>query len=187
MKLHFFISIFCAALAFYGCSDDNENTHNHGHTAGHTDGHHGDAHSTGGSTGHAHDHPPTDDSEMCAEKADEFSVKLAKDTKDKTYTVQFIAADPAPPDVGKNTWTVEVTDSKGEAVEGLSVVAEPVMPHHGHGTFPETWESVDGDEAGQYIIQGMDLSMSGYWETTLYLIDKDGNQDSVMFIFCLEG
>ena len=177
MKLQILISIFSLALATFGCSSDDGDSHDHNHGS----------HTSDDAGADGHDHPPTDDSKLCDDKADEFSVKLAKDTKDQKFNVQFVAADPAPPDVGKNSWTVKVTDAKGEVVEGAAVIAEPVMPHHGHGTFPESWEFKAGDKAGEYTVSGMDLFMSGYWETTLTIADKDGNTDTVMFIFCLEG
>lgn len=106
---------------------------------------------------------------------------------DAGFTVTIRAADPSPPDVGRNTWTLEVTDPSGAEVnEGGSVVVVPWMPLHGHGTTPPDYFGA-ANEDGTWTVPEVDLFMPGLWELTFEVADAAGTSDSVLFRFCLEG
>ncbi len=99
------------------------------------------------------------------------------------FTVALDSADPAPPDLDENDWTLSVLDAAGSPVEGCVLAATPWMPDHGHGSNnPESTEL----GGGSYSIAGIDFIMAGYWEVGLE-VDCAGETDTVEFRFCIEG
>lgn len=92
-------------------------------------------------------------------------------------------AAPEPPDVGENTWTV-LLSAGGAPLEGARLTLEPLMPDHGHGTSPA---SFDGRELGQgrYEVGPFDLSMPGVWDFPLTA--RGATSDEAGFTFCVEG
>lgn len=127
-----------------------------------------------------------DKEELCgtADLYDEFSVGLAK-TGEKV-TVSFVDARPAPPIRDYNTWTMLVEDAEGEPIEGVEWELFPWMPDHGHGS-PTPISVKEGENAGEYVLDPVDLFMAGRWtiDMTLALPD-DGGQDAVQFAFCIQ-
>ena len=114
-------------------------------------------------------------------RADEWQLPLTKSTSGDGFRVSLIEGNPAPPAIGKNTWTLRVTNSSGQPVSGLSPAVHPYMPDHGHGTaLPEV---VAGTEAGTYQIRAMDLFMAGVWQIEVSL--GTAQPDQVMFTYCL--
>ena len=101
-----------------------------------------------------------------------------------SFVFRFLAADPDPPDLGSNDWLVSVAETSGTPVEGCSLRAEPWMPDHGHGSNEP--EGVEGMEAGQYALDGLDFIMPGYW-TVAVTADCDVGIDSVILHLCIEG
>ena len=100
------------------------------------------------------------------------------------YHVTLMSADPAPPDVGDNTWTLRITDPDGTPIESAKVTVSPFMPAHGHGTSPADHTALHSS-AGEYQVGPIDLFMPGTWETTVK-VEGDA-EDSVVFSFELEG
>lgn len=139
----------------------------------------------------AHDtsaHHPDDHDEGCesAEDLDTFVQGLSK-TGEGGTVVAIQAADPAPPDVGENAWTLEITGATGAPLgEGAAVVVRPFMPEHGHGSTPPEFEATRG-EGPMWEVPTMDLFMPGVWEVTVAVSAGDSVSDQVVFRFCLEG
>jgi hypothetical protein len=100
--------------------------------------------------------------------------------------VEIVDADPTPPDVGDNTWTLSVTDGGGAAVPGLTPRVVPWMPLHGHGLVPARYDAVDQGD-GTYMVDTFDLIMPGLWEFTVNLGAGTETPDEVVFSFCAEG
>lgn len=100
------------------------------------------------------------------------------------YDVSFASTDPAMPDVGVNTWTLDIQDMNDEAASGLSVSVEPWMPEHGHGISPATYSGTE--VAGKYELETFDLSMPGDWEFRITVNDGEGPSTSSVTL-CIEG
>ena len=101
------------------------------------------------------------------------------------HAVALIEASPAPPDVGDNAWTVEVTDADGPAI-GLSVELVPWMPLHGHGLSPPAYAGTDEGD-GRYTLAPFDLIMPGLWEFTVDLDPGGDVPNTALFALCAEG
>lgn len=103
---------------------------------------------------------------------------LARDTVGG-ITIAFLDASPAPPDVGDNTFTMDV-----DAPSGSVVRVRPWMPLHGHGV---TGEWVTATEAGgAWQFEDIDLFMPGLWEF-VFTVDSTDKDTGALFRFCLEG
>ncbi len=76
-------------------------------------------------------------------------------------------------------WKVKITDSNGDPVNGARIKIEGDMPEHGHGlpTEPEVVEELPG---GEYIIDGMNFQMPGWWVIKLHIHSTTG-MDTVTF------
>jgi hypothetical protein len=139
-------------------------------------------------------HGTDDNLPSCDEDTrDEAYVAGINKTGEGGYTIAIMEATPAPPAKGDNAWTVEIRDSAGAPVTGLTMDCDSFMPDHGHGTpiIPAVIEVGDG----VYTLDPVNLFMPGYWETTMTAVDKgatdspddDVDLDSVTFKFCVEG
>jgi hypothetical protein len=94
---------------------------------------------------------------------------------------------------GSNTWDIQVRDTAGQPVDGLTIDTMPRMPDHGHGTSitPETTD----DGGGKYVISPLYLYMGGYWQVTLNIrvpLSDGGagaalHNDSAVFNVCIPG
>lgn len=100
------------------------------------------------------------------------------------FEVTLVSADPAPPDVGFNTFIFDIKNADGSPADGTSLLITPWMPLHGHGSSPPTYDAPD--EGGVWAPDSIDLFMPGLWEINVDLVDGDLT-DNVMFRFCLEG
>jgi hypothetical protein len=96
--------------------------------------------------------------------------------------VGITTAQPAPPDVGDNVWTLAIRDDSGP-IEGLQIVVTPWMPQHGHGLTPPDYTATELG-GGTYEVAPFDLIMPGLWEFT---VELRGEQDTAKFAFCAEG
>jgi hypothetical protein len=138
---------------------------------------------TGDEVGLDGDDPTGGMTQDCA-GADEFVAGVSA-TAPSGRIVEILDADPTPPDVGDNTWTLSVTEAGG-AVTGLSPMLTPWMPLHGHGLVPTEYAAVDEGD-GTYTVETFDLIMPGLWEFTVDLGAGEGIPDEVVFSFCAEG
>jgi hypothetical protein len=84
---------------------------------------------------------------------------------------------------GTNSWTIQIADGGGNAIDGLTIGVLPYMPDHAHGT---TVEAVVTDTGGGvYGITPLYLYMEGFWTVTLSLQPASGASDSVVFPVCI--
>lgn len=121
-------------------------------------------------------------STLCTDpRADPWLLPLTKSTSGGGFRVSLLEGSPAPPAIGKNTWTLRVTNTSGQPVSGLSLSVHPYMPDHGHGTaLPDV---IAGTESGTYQIRAMDLFMAGVWQVEVSL--GTVQSDLIVFTYCL--
>ena len=118
---------------------------------------------------------------------DTYSFGMEKRSEGGTYRVLLVQSSPIPKDTGFYTWTVEVQDQNCDPLADATVVAEPRMPSHGHGTSPATTDGTPTGEDGRLELVDMDLFMPGIWEVTLTVSGGGLGDDIVRFNFDLEG
>lgn len=116
--------------------------------------------------------------------ADVYVDGLMKEGDEGHLQVMLMSANPAPPDVGDNSWTLRVVNLDGEAIDDAKVTVTPFMPAHGHGTSPADYTGTFTED-GTYEVGPFDLFMPGMWETTVKVeADLD---DTATYSFILEG
>jgi hypothetical protein len=97
----------------------------------------------------------------------------------------LVTADPAPPAKGSNVWTIEVRDSGGASVEGLTITPSAFMPDHGHPAPLKPTATAAG--GGTYTVTPLYFFMAGYWEVTLSFQPTGGAKETVTFPICVPG
>lgn len=117
-------------------------------------------------------------------RADAFALGLSK-TLPNGSVVRLVAATPAPPAKGDNTWTVELVDGAGKPVSGATLTVVPFMPDHGHGTATAPTATPEG-APGKYRISNMNLPMAGYWDITLS-VTVGATKSDARFGICIDG
>lgn len=129
-----------------------------------------------------------DPQSICAgdDRVEVYAAGMEKPGDKGLLRVRLVASEPAPPQKGENTWTVQVTDAAGAPVEGATFAVTPRMPDHGHGS-ATTPAVTAGGAAGEYAIASLDLAMAGLWTVTLDITTAAGETDTVTFSFCVEG
>lgn len=77
-------------------------------------------------------------------------------------------------------WSVHVVGADGVPVTGASLKVDGGMPEHGHGlpTAPRAEPSIG---PGDYVINGMKFSMTGWWVLKLDVKATDGRADNITF------
>lgn len=103
---------------------------------------------------------------------------------DDGIQVVLVEARPGPPVRFDNVWDVEVRDSSGVPVAVTTLVVEPFMPDHGHGT-PQPPLPEAGVETGTFSMGPFDLWMPGIWELR-FSVDREGTISLATMTFCLE-
>jgi hypothetical protein len=108
----------------------------------------------------------------CGGAGEAFALGMSKATPDGGLTVAIVAAEPAPPLVGPNAWTITAAD----------VTFTGWMPQHGHGlgSVPLAEELEDG----RYEIRPINLFMPQLWEFGVGVTQAD-ERDAVTFSFCV--
>jgi len=101
------------------------------------------------------------------------------------FTAKLLQSEPGPPSKGNNAWTVQILDSAGVPVDGMTMKATPFMPDHAHGTGVKAVVTPTGSD-GTYGIAPLYLFMAGYWEVTLNLT-SGSTRDDVVFPVCISG
>lgn len=77
------------------------------------------------------------------------------------------------------SWTLKVTTSTGQPVEGARLTVTGDMPQHGHGlaSQPQVTQDLGG---GRYLLEGLKFQMNGWWVITVMV--RSGNvTDTVSF------
>ena len=134
--------------------------------------------------GHDHEHANHMTENNVDPEVDVYADGLMKMGHEGNFHVMLMAANPAPPDVGENTWTIRVVDTDDNPIDGAKVTVTPFMPAHGHGTSPADYTGTFTED-GTYEVGPFDLFMPGVWETT---VKVEGDvEDMAKFTFMLEG
>ena len=133
-----------------------------------------------------------------ADAGDEMSQRGCEaETRDDTYElgmekagaellVRFVDADPAPPDRGDNTWTIEVLDlATGMPADDVTLSVEPYMPDHKHGSSIKC-DVTKMPEPGELQLSPVNLFMPGLWQVQLHFVRTDMSTDRVDFNFCVD-
>lgn len=149
------------------------------------------SHGSGAATGHAgpvghggireQDASPHD--APCGGRADIYTAGMSR-TGPSGWTFRLVEADPTPPALTINRWMVAVMDGAGAPVEGATVVAEPLMVDHGHGTNLAVLVREAGD--GMYELDQIAFIMPGYWTVEISATRGEGS-DAALFGFCIDG
>ena len=152
-----------------GCGDSGGSDHDH---ADHADACHGEGCSA--------------DTDAGDQVADQYVAGLEKVTESELFTVKLVKSEPIPKYVDKYVWTLQLLDADKKPVTGAKLEAEARMPQHAHGTFPPVSFATESDEKGTYVVEKMDLFMSGVWQIHVrFTIDKKTHE--VFYNFDLEG
>ena len=140
--------------------------------------------------GHSHDAAVTDGAmfEDCKDdpRIDAYVAGLQKASAAGRFQIKLLGSEPGPPQKGNNTWTIEVSDAAAAPQAGLTVVVEPFMPDHGHGTTVKAMVEPLASP-GQYRLSPVNLFMDGVWEVRLVLSSPAGVQDAATFNVCIAG
>lgn len=116
---------------------------------------------------------------------DSYSAGMMKMGED--VHVVLVSAEPGPPDVGNNTWTLRVTDMSDGVLPNASVSVAPFMPEHAHGTSPADFAGAATENESEYTVGPFDLFMPGTWEMTVSVTADGGIDDEVLFRFKIVG
>jgi hypothetical protein len=134
-------------------------------------------------------------SEPGAGASDSEDGTCARETRGQTYAdgskyegqtgtrFTLLKSVPAPPAVGDNAWTLTVSDAAGSLLAGADIALKPMMVDHGHGSASAT--VVTELEPGVYRAEPVNLSMPGFWDTTVAVATGD-LKDRVHIGFCVE-
>jgi hypothetical protein len=122
-------------------------------------------------------------------RVDTYTAGMVKKSTSGALTANLVSADPAPPALRTNAWTVKLTDASGAPVTGATLSVVPFMPDHGHGSsiVPEV---MPGTDPGTYTVGSLYLFMPGVWRVTFGVVPDGGTpsaDDEVQFFFCVEG
>lgn len=115
----------------------------------------------------------------CATPPADLDVSLKRPTEAGTFIVTLQPPQTAPAINQMHAWTIHVATAAGVPVKGARIAIDGGMPQHGHGlpTQPRvTKELANGD----YLMEGMKFSMTGWWEIKL-AIEAAGAADRVTF------
>ncbi len=111
---------------------------------------------------------------------------MEKATDNGLMTVVLEESSPGPIDIGDNDWTISVSDpTSGDAEAGCTITAVPWMVDHGHGSNEPV--AVETATPGTYEITGISVTMAGLWDTELALDCPDLGEDTIHFLFCIDG
>lgn len=131
---------------------------------------------------------PGNEGSKCANETrdDVYAASLRKAGAGGLFDFVLVAATPAPPAKGDNSWTVEVDGIGGGApLTGASLTATPFMPDHGHGT-PIVPVATPIEQPGQFQVTPINLWMPGLWQVTLEATTSAAT-DKAVYAFCIEG
>ena len=78
-----------------------------------------------------------------------------------------------------HSWVLTLKDRKGELLEGAEISVSADMPEHLHGTTTKP-RVRPGPKPGEYVVEGMNFHMPGWWEVTLD-ITGGGTRDLARF------
>ncbi|HEV3193827.1 MAG TPA: FixH family protein [Polyangiaceae bacterium] len=115
--------------------------------------------------------------------ADAYTPNMDKAGDAKAFTFVLVSADPVPPGVNSNTWTLKLLDASGKPVTDATFpTIKTWMPLHGHSSSVLPTAMSNGD--GTYKVS-LYLFMPGLWQITFNAL-AGSVSDSAMFTFCVE-
>lgn len=117
-------------------------------------------------------------------RADAYVPGLEKAGRLGGVRIRLVEMAPSPPVRGDNRWTVEVVDTAGKPLEGLTILVTPFMPDHQHGT-PVRAQVTPAGSPGRYQLAPVNLFMPGLWEVTIQARDGADLRDQAVFSFCI--
>jgi hypothetical protein len=122
----------------------------------------------------------------CPDDTPDFRIGLEATGREGAIVARLVDADPSPPRIFRNDWTVDFLTPDGAAVEDVEVIeARAFMPVHGHdGIYPP--EVSELDEAGRFDVHGLNMWMSGPWQVQLTLGSQSAGDDYVVFNVCID-
>lgn len=78
-----------------------------------------------------------------------------------------------------HNWTIQLTHNYKRSLKGANITLAATMPEHMHGMTTKPIIS-QGNKEGEFIIEGMNFHMPGWWELTLD-VDGYGSRDLIIF------
>jgi hypothetical protein len=122
---------------------------------------------------------------LCSDaRADNWTLPIAKASKNGAFNVTLVDSTASPPIIGDLTkWTLQIADATGAMLDGATIAVKPWMPDHGHGTSVNATVMPVG-APGQYAITPLYLFMAGYWTVT-FTITTGTTSDTVVYSVCL--
>lgn len=78
-----------------------------------------------------------------------------------------------------HSWTIKLTTADGQPVRDAQIAVGGGMPQHGHG-LPTQPQVSKGKGDGEYVMEGMKFSMTGWWEIKLDIQAGQG-KDQITF------
>jgi hypothetical protein len=115
----------------------------------------------------------------CDGQGETIDVGMVKQSEGGLYNVVLVDASPAPPRVGENRWTVDVTTSADEPViddpatpDFTPVTIDVLMPLHRH----DTRKGGVMTNPGVFEFPSFPVTMTGYWEFTVF-VEPEGSTD----------
>ncbi|HZS40261.1 MAG TPA: FixH family protein [Polyangia bacterium] len=122
---------------------------------------------------------------LCSDpRADPYMPGLTKPSVNGDFNVTLVGSVPGPPSIGNDTWTLEIADKSGAAMNGATITVKPWMPDHGHGTSVTASVTPAGND-GTYTVTPLYLFMAGLWQVTFTIKSSTGTSDTVVFSYCL--
>lgn len=117
--------------------------------------------------------------------ADEYAPGMTKASKSGRFKMRLLHANPAPPELGDNTWKIAIENSDGSSATGATIGSiQPYMPEHGHGTSVQAVVRA-GDAPGTFEIERINLRMPKLWEVRIE-VQSGTITDMVVFKFWIE-
>lgn len=115
----------------------------------------------------------------CAAPPSNLDVSLKRPTDAGKFIVTLQPPQAAPAINQIHSWTINVATPAGVPVQGARISVDGGMPQHGHGlpTRPRVTRELGN---GDYLMEGMKFSMTGWWEIKL-AIEAAGAADKVTF------
>jgi hypothetical protein len=112
-----------------------------------------------------------------------YAANLTKASTSGAYQIVLVDADPAPPALYTNTWTIKVENGSGAPMTDAELNVVPFMPDHGHGTSVKA--NVTAQPDGTMSVTPLYLFMGGVWRVEFN--PQSGTPDPVDFFFCIAG
>ena len=112
-------------------------------------------------------------------RPEKIDVSTTRKSASGVMTVSYTSPDQVIPLNKIHTWVLTLTRKNGKPLEGAEIAVSADMPEHLHGTTTKP-KVRPGSKPGEYLIEGMNFHMPGWWEVTLD-ITGGGTRDLLRF------